>query len=473
MVASGAAFVATILSTNAQQRPNILWINSDDLGVELGCYGNPDVKTPNIDKLAAQGTLFPHAYAASPVCSASRSAMITGMYPPSINCHNHRTVDKTVLPAGIRPVTEYFQKAGYFCTNGNGHNMKRMGKKDFNFLETDIFDGTDWNQRKEGQPFFAQIQIHEPHRDFVSDPDNPVDPDKVSLPACYPNHPLLRADWAMYLESIQQCDKLVGMFMKRLEEEGLADNTIIFFFGDNGRPHLRDKQFLYEGGLNVPLIVRCPEKIKAGAVDKQLVSLIDVTATSMKLAGIPIPSHIQGNVFMGKKATPRKYLMGFRNRMGNVDDDSRSIRDGRYKLILNRMPEKKWMQVSNYKKLQYPAFTLYNQMYNRGELEEPYSLFMRSRKPEIELYDLKNDKMEAHNLANDPEYKKIKKKLYNTLVSNLKPIEKNMIDEAPWALEQAKASSNAYYKKAMNQRNMSENATDEEIIQYWEKRLLK
>ena len=407
----------SVAQTPDETKYNIVWIVADDLGAELGCYGNTDIKTPNMDRIASQGVRFTNAYATAPICSPSRSSLITGMYPPSINCQDHRTIDKTLLPENIRPITDYFKKSAYFCSNGNGLDRSKPGKTDYNFKAKNIFDGPDWAQRKPGQPFFAQVQIFNPHRPFVHDPDNPINPDSVHMPACYPDHPLLRADWAFYLESIQQCDKIVGKILDRLDEEGLAENTIVMLFGDNGRPHLRDKQFMYEGGLKVPLIIRWPGKLKPGKVDDLLVSLIDVSATSMALAKIPIPGYMQGNVFIGENAAKRKYIFGFRQRMGDAVDDSRSISDGRYKLIWNRMPEVPWMQMSGYKKSAYPAYALYCLLYRTGKLIPPFDLFMAARKPAIELYDLKSDPMEFNNLAVDQQHAIIKQSLFKNFFS--------------------------------------------------------
>ncbi|MDW7692182.1 sulfatase [Flammeovirgaceae bacterium SG7u.111] len=457
------------ISLLAQDQPNILWINGDDLGAELGCYGNKDVKTPNMDRLAKEGRRFAHAYANAPICSSSRSSMITGMYPTSINCLNHRTVDMRELPEGVQPITSYFQQAGYFCTNGKGGNLSKMGKKDFNFLGDDIFDGTDWTQRKDGQPFFAQVQIHFPHRTFARDEENPVNPDEVTFPSCYPDHPLLRADWAMYLESVQHCDKVVGMVLDKLEKEGLLENTIIFMFGDHGRPHLRDKQFLYEGGLRIPLIIRYPKSIEAGKVDEQLVSLVDVAATSLSLANIPVPSHLHGNVFMGEEAKEREYVFGFRQRAGDAVDDIRSITDGQYKLIWNRMPQNPWMQLSGYKKSQYPAFALYHHLYKEGKLGAPYNQIMAAVRPEIELYDLGKDPDEFDNLAGKAEYKKIQKKLFSTLKKKLKIYEKGMVPESPETIEKAQSSSRKYFENNMKRKGLSGASSDEEIVEYWEK----
>ncbi|SFC02764.1 uncharacterized sulfatase [Algibacter lectus] len=463
-----------VLSMQAQQRPNILWINADDLGLELGCYGNLDLKTPNIDRLAKQGVLYKRAYATAPICSASRSSMITGMYPTSVNSQDHRTINMTPLPDGIEPITTYFRRAGYFCSNGNSHNMSRGGKGDFNFLAENIFDGTDWRQRKEGQPFFAQVQIHEPHRDFVKDKEHPISADKVTLPACYPNHPLLRADWAMYLESVQACDKQVGIILGRLEKDGLAENTIVFFFGDNGRPHLRDKQFLYEGGLQVPLIVRYPDHFKSKVIEKELVSLIDVSATSLDLAEIKLPNYLQGNIFLGKKASKREFVYGFRDRAGDAVENMRSICNGRYKLIWNHTPDRPWMQLSSYKKGQYPAFTLYNILYKKGELESPFNQFMAGTKPEVELYDLKKDPMEFLNLADSKKHQKIKQLLFNELSVNMVAFEKNMIVERAETILKAKESSLNYYRKLIKKYNptFDENTSNEDLLKAWEMKLL-
>jgi uncharacterized sulfatase len=469
-------FLALSGTITAQNPPNIIWINSDDLGIELGCYGNKDVKTPNIDLLAKEGTLYKNSYANAPVCSTSRSSMITGMYPTAINCQDHRTINKTELPNGIVPVTELFKDAGYFCTNGAAaFDLKKKGKEDFNFVTKYLFDGTDWNQRKKGQPFFAQIQIRDPHRVFVDNSQNIVDPQNVTLPACYPNYPLLKADWANYLASVQNCDKQVGQFIERLKKEGLLDNTVIFFFGDNGRPHVRDKQFLYEGGLKVPIIVRYPKKVTANCIKKDLVSLVDITATSLDLAGIKVPKNMHGKVFIGKNSEERKYVYGFRQRTGDAVENMRSITNGRYKLIWNRTTDRPWMQLTSYKKLQYPAFALYHYLHEKGKLQAPYNQFMAATKPEIELFDLKKDPMEFNNLVSSKKHEKIKQELFNTLSINMVSFEENMILENTATHQKAKEGSKNYYNKALPKQKsgLNLNATYEEIVKDWEVRILK
>ncbi|QVY66126.1 sulfatase [Polaribacter sp. Q13] len=459
----------------AQKKPNIVWINSDDLGIELGCYGNKDVKTPHIDRLAEEGTMFINSYANAPICSISRSSMITGVYAPTVNSHDHRTINMTELPAGIIPVTEIFKKAGYYVTNGSSeYNLKKRGKEDYNFKTKVKYDGFDWSGRKKGQPFFAQIQIRDPHRKFVDNSQNIVDPSKVTLPECYPDYPILRADWAAYLASVQHADDQVGQFMDRLRAEGELENTVVFFFGDNGRPHLRDKQFLYEGGLKVPIIVRYPKSVKANAVNKNLASLIDVTVSSLDMAGIEVPEYMHGKVIVGKNAVKRKYVYGFRQRAGDAVENMRSITDGKFKLIWNRTPDRPWMQLTSYKKLEYPAFALYQVLDRQGKLEYPYNLFMRITKPVIELYDLKKDPMEFNNLADTKKYQKIKDELFNNLKTNMVVWEKNMISEDAATINRAKEGSKKYYKNSLkkNKPGLSPDASYEEILKDWEVRLL-
>ncbi len=468
--------ILTILSSCQKEivKPNIVWINLDDLGVELACYGNTDVKTPNIDNLASEGVRYTSAYATAPICSPSRSSMITGMYPTAINCIEHRALKKKKLPEGVVPVTKYFRDAGYFCTNGSGKNLKKGGKTDFNFKPDEkIFDGTDWSQRQPGQPFFAQVQIFEPHRPFVEDKESPVSPDQITLPASYPDHPLLRVDWAQYLESIQVGDKIVGKVLKRLEEEGLAENTVVFLFGDNGRPHLRDKQFLYEGGLHVPLVVRWPEKLKPSQVDNQLVSLIDVTATSMEIAGIPVPEHLHGNVFLGENAKEREYVFGFRQRSGDAVDNIRSISNGKFKLIWNRMPDIPYMQMSGYKKSEYPAYALFYYLNSSGKLEKPASNFMAEEKPEIELYDLESDPMEFNNLAGQEKFASVQDELFTVLTKNLAEFEKNWIMEDSVTMAKAIKNSRSYFDKNAKKMGLARESTDEEFVQFWENELLE
>ena len=452
----------------AQSRPNILWINCDDLGAELACYGNPDVTTPNMDELAREGMRFTQAFSNATVCSASRSSQITGVYPSTINCQSHRPMEMYALPDGMKPITKLFREAGYFCSNGWATNMSRKGKEDYNFLTEYLYDGTDWAQRAEGQPFFAQVQINEPHRVFKPCEGDNINPDEVELPTCYFDHPIIRADWAEYLENIQNADKKVGAILKRLDDEGLAENTIVFLFGDHGRPHLRDKQWLYYAGMHVPLIVRFPNKIKAGKTNEELISLVDITASSLAIAGIEIPDYMHGQDVLG--GDKRKYVYGFRGRTGDADDDIRCITDGRYRLIWNREPERPYMQLSSYKKAQYPAWSVYTVLYSKGELPMPYAQFMASSRPKFELYDIKKDPAEFNNIAGQKKYAKIQTELFNDLSKNLAVWEKGMVVESDELVQKAQASSGKYFKNLMRKANLPEDADEEILLDYWYKK---
>ena len=268
------------------------------------------MQTPNIDKFASEGTLFTNAFVTCPVCSPSRSAIITGRYQTSFGAHNHRSKRDTPLPEHIRLITDYFRDAGYYTCNSPGPPFDKPGKTDFNFQRNGVFDGIDWTQRAEGQPFYGQNNITDTHRNFTPDPQNPIDPNAVEIPPYYPDHPLIRKDWAMYLESVQVFDRKVGQVLQRLEDEGLADNTIVFIIADHGRAHIRDKQFLYDGGIGIPCIVRWPGHIDAGVVSDELVSGIDFAPTSLSLAGLDNPPEMEGNIFLGPRCQiPQRNLL--------------------------------------------------------------------------------------------------------------------------------------------------------------------
>lgn len=399
---AAAAFDRTSGHTapGSRARPNILWLISEDTGPELGCYGYPLVHTPNLDRLAAEGVRFTDAFTTAPVCSSSRSSFMTGMYATSLGAHNHRSHrgDGFTLPAGINVFTRYLRDAGYFtalCGNR---------KTDWNFTpKVEPYDSYRWDDLKPHQPFFAQYQFRETHRPFRRCPLHPVDPAAVTLPSYYPDHPVARKDWALYLESINLLDEEVGRVLTRLEEAGLAENTVVFYFGDHGRCHVRGKQFLYDGGIHVPLLVRWPARLPAGRVSQELVSALDFAPTVLDLAGVTVPKHMQGRVFLGprKQAEPR-YLFATRDRCDETVDRIRSVRDRRYKYLRNFMPDRPYMQPNAYKERAYPVWNLLKELHARGKLTPQQDLFCSDHRPPEELYDLRTDPDEVHNLAADP-----------------------------------------------------------------------
>ena len=393
---------------------NIVWIIADDLSPDLSCYGSTDVNTPNIDRLAAEGALFEHAYVTAPVCSPSRSALITGMYQTSIGAHRHRSHrdDGYALPEPVRMITDYFREAGYYTVNDHQSGLGGRNKTDFNFAHGKPFDGSDWRDREPGQPFYAQVNIFEPHRGrppdawaFTESIENPTDPDTVSPPAYYPQDEVSRADWAGYLDAVRILDEKVGRVLDRLDEDGLTDRTVVVFFGDHGRPMPRDKQFLYDGGIHVPLVIRWPGHLEAGSVRDELVSAIDISATSLRIAGIEVPAHMEGRVFLGPdRPVPREYVFAARDRCDETVDRIRTVRDKRYKYIRNYEADRAYMQLNRYKEVSYPIWRQMLRLQKEGAASASEFPFLASTRPEEELYDTQADPDELNNLAGSEEH---------------------------------------------------------------------
>jgi len=457
-------------------RPNILWIVADDLSPDLGCYGAQQVATPAINAMAAAGVRYDAAFATAPVCSSSRTAFITGMYQTSTGGHHHRTRSKKTLPQGIAPVTHYFQQAGYFTCNMKPPGVRGAAKQDYNFLPPEgMYDGDDWSQRRPGQPFFAQVQIHEPHRPFISDVKRQR-VDHIKLPPQYPAHPVAKADWANYLATVEVLDNRVAAVMKRLQDEGLASNTVVMFFGDHGRPHVWGKQFLYEGGLRIPLIIQLPttmQKVKAGSVNTQLVSMIDLAPTSLQLAGISPPRNMQGRDIFGSK--PPVAVFAARDRCGDAVDRIRAVRTSRYKYIRNYLPHTPYTVLSGYKKLQYPVFTLMKVLHTRGRLTPVQQRFMQDNRPAEELYDLNNDPHELKNLASDNAYLAQLKTMRGLLSGWQKQAgDTGAQPEGDAAyFKKLMAEKQKYYRRTMQRRGLDPEISDEQYLTWWEKQLLK
>ncbi|MDF1824803.1 MAG: sulfatase [Verrucomicrobiales bacterium] len=394
------------------ERPNIVWIISDDLSPDLGCYGEQEaaVKTPRIDALAEEGVRFTHVFGTSSVCSPNRSAYCTGMYQTTIGAQHHRTLKTRPLPEGVKTIPDYFREAGYFVSNGRPEDkpdepMTRAGKLDWNFsIEGEPFDGTDWTQRAPGQPFFAQVNIDEAHRPWTRDMTRPVDPSKVTIPPYYPDHPLVRVDWSRYLEEVQVFDRKVGAILDRLEREGLADNTVVMVFGDNGRSFPRDKGYVYDGGLQVPLIIRWPDGKSAGEVDDRLISMIDFGPTMMEFAGIEIPDQIQGQSFLNDDAPGRKRIYAAKDRTGEIRDRIRTVRSRDFKYIRNFVHDIPYIPVNRYTLLVESTVSVIMTHSERNGTDNYISSLSAGHRPPEEFYDLRNDPFEMNNLAEDPEY---------------------------------------------------------------------
>jgi len=414
-----AILSGSVSAAEAERRPNILWIIAEDLGPELGCYGNELVWTPNLDQLAKDGVRYTNAFTTAPVCSASRSAFMTGMYQTTIGAHNHRSHrnDGYRLPDGVRLLTDWMRDAGRFTANVRWLDGKRLGtgKTDWNFQpEGKPFDSDRWEDLKSHQPFYAQINFTETHRRFKHCPEHPVDPDKVKLPPYYPDHPVARADWALYLETAGVLDEKVGVVLRKLEDDRLAESTVVIFFGDHGRAMVRAKQWCYDSGLHVPLVIRWPKgfpappQFKPGSVDDRLIAAIDLAATSLAIAGAPRPPKMQGRVFLGADADPpRQYVFGARDRCDETVFRIRTARDARYRYIRNFLPERPFLQINRYKEASYPMIPLMRKLHAQGKLTPVQEVLLAPSRPAEELYDVRNDPYEINNLAGSPEHEAV------------------------------------------------------------------
>lgn len=406
--------------TSRDKRPNIVWIIPDDMSAHFGCYGETAIETPNVDRLASQGVKFTNAYVTAPVCSTCRSAFITGMYQTSIGAHHHRSgrgEKKIFLPEEVKLVPQLFQEAGYHTSISGWPGRKgRLGKTDYNFeWDKSVYDGADWSNRKPGQPFFAQIQTpggklrgkdtegwEKVQKDAEAAFGNRTPDSAVSLPPYYPEHPDLVRDWAAYLDSVRLTDKMVGEVIARLEEEGVLENTLILFMTDHGISHGRGKQFLYDEGLHVPLVVAGPG-IEAGEVRKDLVEHIDIAALSLGAAGIDIPKWMQARDIFAKDYLPREAVFAARDRCDETVDHMRSVRTRQYKYIRNFLPDRPYLQPCAYKDAKAILIAL-REWNEAGKLDKVQSLLFRETRPSEELYDVLADPHEVNNLAADPDH---------------------------------------------------------------------
>ncbi len=428
------------VSLNAQTRPNILWISTEDISPDLGCYGDAYAVTPNIDRLASQGARYTHAFSNAPVCAPSRSAIITGMYTTTIGSMHMRS--KAVPPVGVKAFTESLRAAGYYCTNNS--------KTDYNFEAPPshrppdtVWDESSgkahWRNRADkSQPFFAVFNFLVTHESQIRvdaatyakntarlTPAQRHDPAKAVLPPYYPDTPLVRKDWATYYDNITAMDYLVADVLKQLEDDGLAENTVVFFWGDHGRGLPRAKRWPYDSGTRVPLLVRWPGKIKPGTTVDDLVMLFDLGPTALSIAGVPAPVHMQAQALLGDFKKPaREYAFAHRDRMDETYDMVRTVRDKQFRYIRNFNPGRPYTQFLAYLE-EMPTMQelrrLYKDHYNAlganygNALTPAQLLWMAPEKPPEELYDLTSDPYEIHNLAKSAQQQETLKRMRGVL----------------------------------------------------------
>ena len=409
----------------SKDKPNILWLITDNCNLDFGCFGRQGVHTPNLDKLATEGVRYTRVFATAPVCAPSRSAFMTGMYQTSVNLHHfpdHRD-DGFRLPEGVRPLTHRLKDAGYLTGSIKkmGDQVVGSGKLDLNFVnEGKIFESTNWDEIKKGKHFFLQVNTPEAEYDIYDFRTNRPErikwwgeeehvqyakPESVVPPAYFPKHKTSNEEWARYLNSVSNMDRRVGIVLAELEKEKLLDDTIIIVFGDNGRVDHRSIHWVYDTGLHVPMIIKwpknypAPEGFKPGTVNEEVISLLDLTATTLSLAGVTRPLGMQSRVFLGKDRDPqRRYAFSARDRVDDVQFRLRSVRGKRYHYIRNFQPEINFgTYVNFYKEKCFPVQQVMRDLYKKGKLDPHLRPLFTEFRREY-LYDTEADPNELNNL---------------------------------------------------------------------------
>ena len=409
-------------ASGVADRPNILWISAEDISADLGCYGDDYATTPNLDAFAAEGATFTRAFANAGVCAVARSCIITGMYPPAIGSQHMRS--DVVPPPEVKCFPEYLRAAGYYTTNNS--------KTDYNFdAPPSAWDENgskhgDWAGRADGQPFFSVINLTISHESKVRAGnlrrtmddrlgDRRHDPAEVDLPPYIPDTPEARADRAQYYDVLTLLDDQVGDILDRLAADGLADSTVVMFWGDHGVGLPRAKRWLYDSGLRVPMLLRWPGKIRPGTHIDELVSFVDYAPSTLAVAGVGVPGHMQGRVLYGPDHDkPRDYIFAHRDRMDETYDLIRAARDKRYKYIRNFFPERSRGQNLTYMDVGGTMASM-RRLHAAGELTGAERQYFEPTKPVEELYDTRTDPHEIRNVADDPAHAEILARLRGAL----------------------------------------------------------
>jgi len=425
--------LSCVTKKKADKPLNVVWISCEDMGPILGAYGNTIIKTPNLDRLASEGVLYKNAYSTVGVCAPSRFSIITGMYSARLGAHNMRTGDyhnfktpeevfykqdigvidkagvnipqyEVVPPKNVKPFTEILRAKDYYCAN----NFKCDYQFNSPFTAWDEVSPTvSFRDAPKDRPFFYvwnSLLTHESRIWQRSDEVLTVAPQDVIIPDYFPDIPEVRMDIARKYSNIEAMDKKVGELLSQLEEDGLLETTIIMFWSDHGGNLLRQKRAVGNSGLNVPLIVRYPDKKMAGKVEDRIVSLMDLAPTVLSLLNIEPPAHYDGKAFAGPfEDKPRKYAFGTADRFDESTDMQRSVLDGRFVYIKNFMPELPLIYRNKYRE-RIPMNSKLIQMDSQGELDGDASyIFMKTKEVE-ELYDLQEDPYEVKNVTTNPEY---------------------------------------------------------------------
>lgn len=412
----------TLVATEPD-RPNILWITSEDNSPYLGCYGDLQARTPNLDRLAGQGVRYLNAFSSAPVCSAARSTLITGMNASTLGIHNHRS--SVPVPGSVVYYPQLFRDAGYYCTNNSktDYNMSINGKRaSWKAVGWHESSGkAHYRNRSKGQPFFAVFNTTLSHEGQTTDSayrgrrkENPsrriVPPGKVVLPPYHPDTPVIRENWSRYFDNLFLMDKWVGDKLRELEELGEADNTIVFYYADHGGALPRGKRNIHDSGTRVPLIIRFPEKWKHLAAGKpgettdRLVAFVDFAATAANICGLEIPAIWEGRPFLGPGAKEREFVYLFRGRMDERYDTVRAIRTKKHLYVHNFSPHRPVGQAYTYPFRVLASMGSWYEAFKAGKCNAVQARYWK-RKQSEELYEIAKDPFQIRNLAGEKEHR--------------------------------------------------------------------
>ena len=418
----------SVYGDEPEVRPNVLWLTAEDIGPHLGCYGLEEVKTPALDDLAKRSQVYDVAWSNYPVCAPARTTIITGMYAAALGAGSMRC--EAIRPEAVQLFPELLREAGYYCTNNSKTDYNFEFAPDGQTCWDESSRTAHWKNRATDQPFFAVFNNSVTHESKIRTRPHEavIDPASVTLFPYWPDTPEVRQDWAQYLDNIQSFDDWVAKQLSQLSDAGLAEDTIVFVYGDHGSGMPRHKRYAGDSGMLVPMIVYVPEKFQSqfandyqsGSRTNRPVGFVDLAPTVLMAAGVGLPAQFQGQSFLTPDGVdsfgPSEYQFGFRNRMDEAVDVSRSVRDERFVYIRNFMPHLPAGQILSFQQ-QTDTTRIWHEQFLAGKLNAVQSAFWQPR-PIEELYDLVNDPFETVNLASDQAHRKTLDAMHDAMVAN-------------------------------------------------------
>ena len=394
--------------------PNIILLVGEDTGRHQHCYGDPYAQTPNLDRLASEGCLYTNACSTAPVCAPSRSTLVMGQFANKMGSHHMRS---TLLNPPLL-FTHELADAGYHVNWANKTDFNFEPPTDFAHETTDWIESLEQGDYPKDKPFFYYFNFGMTHESGMwpeTSTSNPytlgeepcVDPaltEGIPVPPYLPDTPEVRSELYRYYQKLHSQDQQIGRVLDALDQHGLAQDTIVIYLTDHGRGQVREKRWLYEAGIHLPLIIRAPVLTQPGSFCEELVSWVDIAPTLLSLANAPIPGDYDGRVILGEnKQSEPKCIFAARDRMDECFDRVRAARSRRFLYLKNDFPQLPWAQRLRYMEVM-PATRQIRQMHADGQLPFPADRFMQATKPAEELYDVVADPHCVHNLADDECY---------------------------------------------------------------------